>query len=178
MLAGLGGAAVASMGAWSNAPVLLSCTDISTVPVQYTITYGAAIQGVFDNFATNGGNAGCVDCHFPPSPTGNLDLTDGVSWSHLVNIPSYEDSSVLYVVPNQPEQSLLFQKVNCDMPGVGSRMPFDGYGGGLTVEQQALIYDWIAEGAPSDMTDGIFRGTFDTRGFIVDEIFGDGFELQ
>jgi hypothetical protein len=141
------------------------CTDIQDVPVTYAIEYGAAIQGLFDNF--NGMNNGCVDCHFSPdlgTPSGNLDLSAGVSWANLFNVPSAEDASLVYVVPGHPEQSLLFQKVNCDAPGVGARMPLGGYGGGLSAEQQALIYDWIAEGATVATTDTIFRGTFDIRG--------------
>ena len=147
------------------------CTSIQNVPPTYSgIGYNAAIQGLFDNFLTNGSTAGCVDCHFAMNmnPSGHLDLTAGVSWSHLVNVPSAEDASILYVVPGSPEQSLLFQKVNCTTPASGVRMPYQGYPDGsttLTVEQQAMIYDWIAEGAPVGTTDGIFRNGFDIRGF-------------
>ncbi len=148
------------------------CTSIQDVPATYSgIEFGAAIQAdVFDNFLTNGGIAGCIDCHTHPASgaSGHLDLTDGFSWSHLVNIPSYDDSSLTYVVPNHPEQSLLFQKINCDNPADGVRMPYQGYPDGATTlspEQQALIYDWIAEGAPVTTTDGIFRNSFDMRGF-------------
>ncbi|HZP66864.1 MAG TPA: hypothetical protein VFB32_11195 [Rudaea sp.] len=148
------------------------CTSIADVPPIYSgIQYGAAIQGIFDNFLSNGGMAGCVDCHTSPASgaSGHLDLTDGASWAHLVDVPSNEDSTLIYVVPGHPEQSLLFQKVNCDTPGVGVRMPYQGYPDGMTTltpDQQALIYDWIAEGAPAGTTDGIFRGTFDIRGFV------------
>ena len=40
----------------------------------------------------------------------------------------------------------------------------------------AQIWDWIAEGAPVDTTDGVFHGTFDIRGLFVDKIFANGFE--
>jgi hypothetical protein len=140
-----------------------SCTDISAVPVEYTITYGAAIQGIFTDYS--GVNAGCVDCHVNPGASGNLSLEAGISWANLVNVPSDEDFSLMYVVPNHPEQSLLFQKINCDFPSVGERMPLGGYAGGLSPEQQALIYDWIAAGAPVGTTDGIFRNAFDYRGY-------------
>jgi cytochrome c peroxidase len=140
-------------------------------PIYSGIEYGAAIQGLFDNFLSNGGSAGCADCHTSAggmTPTGNLDLDDGVSWANLFNVPSAEDASLTYVVPNHPERSLLFQKINCDTPGVGARMPYLGYPDGtttLTADQQALIYDWIAEGAPVGTTDGVFRDSFDLRGF-------------
>ena len=170
VLVAVASAAVAASVSWpANSVAPSGCTSIQDQPPIYSgIQYGAAIQGVFDNFLTNGGMAGCADCHFPPMPTGNLDLTDGVSWAHLINVPSDEDPSLTYVVPNHPERSLLFQKVNCDTPGVGVRMPYQGYPDGTTTlspDQQALIYDWIAEGAPVGTTDGIFRNGFDIRGF-------------
>jgi hypothetical protein len=156
-----------------SAAVPSGCTSIENVPPVYSgIEYGAAIQGIFDNFLNNGGMAGCADCHTSNggtmTPAGHLDLDDGVSYQHLVGVPSYQDANVFYVVPNHPEQSLLFQKVNCDVPAAGVRMPYQGYPDGTTVlsaDQQALIYDWIAEGAPVGTTDGVFRDTFDRRGF-------------
>lgn len=159
------------------------CTAIDYIPVNYSIEYGAAIQAeIFYKFSPDQ-MFGCADCHTSnmgaQTPAGNLDLdpSDTSPYTNLVNIPSDEDPSLLYVVPNHPEKSLLFQKVNCDNPPTGVRMPFDGYGGGLSPEQQAAIYDWIAGGAPIDTTDGIFRGNFDIRGFVVDKIFSDGFEI-
>lgn len=143
------------------------CTSIQDIPIAYTITYGAAIQGLFDNFSNNGSTTGCVSCDKSPASgaAGHLDLTDGVSFGHLVDVPSYNDPSVMYVISNHPEQSLLFQKINCDTPATGQRMPYGYPPGTLTPEQQALIYDWIAEGAPFDTTNGIFRDGFDPRGF-------------
>lgn len=142
------------------------CTNIQNIPVSYNIGYGAAIQGIFTDFS--GMSAGCVDCHFSPDmgiPSGHLDLTPGPSWANLVNAASFDDPTQTYVIPNHPEQSLLFRKVNCDDPGEKARMPLDNYFGGLTPEQQALIYDWIAEGAPVGNTNAIFRNGFDIRGF-------------
>ncbi len=40
--------------------------------------------------------------------------------------------------------SLFFQKVNCASPDVGGRMP---PGGHVPLELQALIFDWIEQGA-------------------------------
>jgi hypothetical protein len=141
------------------------CTSIADVtPIYSGIQYGAAIQGMFDDF--NGMNVGCTMCHFtpPPTPSGNLNLDDGVSWAHLVNVPSREDSNLIYVVPGHPERSLLFAKINCDLPPVGSRMPYGFPSDTLTPQQQALIWDWIAAGAPIGPTDGVFRDGFDLRG--------------
>ena len=105
-------------------------------------------------------------------PTGALDLDPADSpspYRNLIDVQSPWYPGYVYVVPNHPEQSLLFMKVDCDDPGgnggAGARMPLDNYAGGLTVQQIALIYDWIAEGAPAGTTDGIFRNGFDVRGF-------------
>ena len=131
------------------------CTDLDSIPVEYVIDYQSAIQGIF--------NDRCVSCHSPEGgPPAGLDLTQGGSWSHIYDVPSSQDPSFIRVLPNQPYQSLLFLKVNCDTPGVGHRMPFGQEP--LSADEQALILDWIAGGAPSTETDGIFRSGFETRG--------------
>ena len=138
------------------------CTSIEDIPVTYGIEYGAAIQGIFNDF--DGMGDGCIDCHVNPMPAGGLSLEGGISWGNLIKQSSSEDASLVYVVPKSPKKSLLFQKVNCDTPDVGDRMPL-GFGT-LSPEQQALLYDWIAEGAPSGTTDDIFYNDFDGRGFV------------
>jgi hypothetical protein len=164
------------------------CTPIDYVPPTYSgIEFGAAIQqNIFVNFLSLPAAAGCADCHTTNmgsmTPTGNLDLDpadDPPPYTNLINVASYDDPSLTYVVPNHPELSLLFWKVNCADPVQGVQMPFQGYPDGmttLTAYQQALIWDWIAEGAPLNTTDGIFKGTFDIRGFVTDEIFSSGFD--
>ena len=152
------------------------CTSIQDVtPIYNGIQFGAAIEGIFTDFS--GVGQGCADCHTTnggmTAPTGDLDLDPGDTPSPYVNLLGMDGFGAqsplypgyVYVVPNHPEQSLLFMKVDCDNPGAGARMPLDGYAGGLTVQQIALIYDWIAEGAPAGNTDGIFRDGFDLRGF-------------
>ena len=161
------GALLAMAGSAAAQTVPGGCTSIAAVPPKYGgIQYGAAIQGMFDDF--NGMNVGCTMCHFtpPPTPSGHLNLDDGKSWSALVNVASWEDAALTYVVPGHPEQSLLFAKINCDTPPIGARMP-DGFPSDtLTPEQQALVWDWIAAGAPVGTTEGIFRDGFELRGFV------------
>ncbi|HEY7872170.1 MAG TPA: c-type cytochrome [Rudaea sp.] len=147
------------------------CTSIQGVaPIFGGIQFGAAIVGIFTNYSGNGD--GCADCHTTnggtTAPTGDLDLDPADSpspYRNLINVQSPWYPGYAYVVPNHPEQSLLFMKMDCDNPGAGARMPLDNYAGGLTVQQIALIYDWIAEGAPAGTTDGVFRNGFDIRGF-------------
>jgi hypothetical protein len=136
------------------------CDDLDAQPVQYTISY-SAIQTVF--------NTNCVACHAsyvdcdpangPGNPPAGLDLCPGVSWSAIVNHASSQNAAYTRVLPNQPQTSLLFHKVNCAAPDVGSRMPYGGpY---LSAYEQALLRDWIAGGAPIGTTEGIFRDSFD-----------------
>lgn len=142
-----------------------SCTSLSGAPRHDAIDYGAAIQTIFTSF--NGVN-GCSDCHTSAGgPAGGLDLDplETSPWVNIFNVPTGESTGGLnYVTPGKPEESYLFRKINCDLPGVGARMP-DGFPA-LSVDQQATIYDWIAAGAPVGTTDQIFRGTFDFRGFV------------
>jgi len=145
------------------------CTDISAVaPIYSGIQYGAAIQGLFVDF--DGMGNGCSACHTSNmgtnTPAGNLNLdpSETSPYANLVNIPSDEDPALVYVVPNHPEQSLLFEKINCDTPAVGARMPYGFPSDTLTPEQIALVWDWIAAGAPVGVTDGVFRDGFDWRG--------------
>ena len=145
-----------------------SCSSLAAVPVHTAIDYGAAIQGIFVNF---NGTVGCADCHTSNggagTPAGFLDLDplETSPWFNIVNVATNENTGGLdYVTPGRPQDSFLFRKINCDIPGYGGRMP-SGMPA-LTLDQQATIYDWIAAGAPVGTTDQIFRGTFDLRGFV------------
>jgi len=164
------------------------CIDITDQPPSYNgIQFAAAVQSnIFTNFESFPNTAGCADCHTTnmgtQTPSGNLDLDaldDPPPYTNIVNIPSYDEPDVIYVVPKHPERSLLFWKVNCADPVIGVQMPFQGYPNGMTTlstYQMAQIWDWIAEGAPVDTTDGVFQGTFDIRGLFIDKIFASGFE--
>jgi hypothetical protein len=145
------------------------CTSLQNVPVTTALNYGAAIQsGIFHNFTGDG--TGCDACHTAsggPVIPGDLDLdaVDSPSpYANLVGKDSGEVPGMKYVEPNYPERSFLFIKLNCTDPGAFGPMP-KGYPQ-LTPDQQALVYDWIAAGAPAGTTDAIFRGTFDWRGLV------------
>jgi hypothetical protein len=179
-------AVVASAAVAAQTPS--GCTDISDQPPSYNgIQFSAAIQyNIFVNFLGTPSPIGCADCHTTAMgsqfPSGNLDLDpqdDPPPYTNIVNVPADADPSLTYVVPKHPERSLLFWKVNCSNPVSGVQMPYLGYPDGmttLTTYQMAQIWDWIAEGAPVQTTDGIFLGTFDIRGLFVDKIFASGFE--
>ncbi len=143
--------------AWPSAPDAVAaagCTNLDAILPLFTLDYQAAIQGVFDAY--------CTGCHEGDAPPAGLDLSPGVSWSQLVGRPSTGNPDLMRVVPDHPEASLLFEKVNCDLPAFGARMPFGAPA--LPDDLQALIADWIAAGAPPGATDTLFRGGFEPRG--------------
>ncbi len=110
------------------------CTDLSGIPETPGVDFTSQIQPIF-------ANNGCEGCH---GGNGNLYLTPGQSYSNLVGVPANAPVAVNRVQARDASQSFLFWKVNCDDPVSGSRMPI---GGTLSPADQALIRDWINQGA-------------------------------
>jgi hypothetical protein len=120
------------------------CDDLRGLPINFQVDWQADIKPIFNELL--GGR--CTSCHNDGSPQGGLNLTD-VPVDAIYNIvPGIAR-------PGDVASSFLFEKVNCDMPTVGLRMPRGG--APLSFEEQALIYDWIAQGAPGEPKDPIFR---------------------
>jgi hypothetical protein len=97
----------------------------------------------------------CASCHIGGGQSGGLNLDFLNIMSQLLNVPSPQNSAFRRVVPGDVNASLLFQKVNCEQPEVGSQMPLGR--DPLSVAQQRIIRDWIALGAP------LMRGGFEDR---------------
>lgn len=133
------------------------CQDLSLVPMDFSVDYETEVQPIF--------TGSCANCHVSsPFPDAGLRLDPGKSYNDLVNVPSVQDGTLLRVKPFDASQSVLFSKVNCDGPLVGLRMPLDR--SPLTPEAQALIMDWINQGAlpvPA-VPDLLTRADFETRG--------------
>ena len=122
------------------------CSDISAI-APFTQFRFDQFQSIFDTLTNpkDPDSQLCSSCHPADLGAGGLGLGAGFSYDNLVGVPSDQDNSILRVSPGNPLSSLLFQKVNCDQPQVGFRMP---PGGSLSLTQQALIFDWIRWGAP------------------------------
>lgn len=123
------------------------CDDISAIAPVAGVDFETDIQPIF--------NSRCVTCHFPGGAAQaggtDLDLREGQSYDQLVGVPSDQDGSWTRVQPSSFNSSLLFQKINCFDPPVGERMPQGGpY---LFNQQQALIRDWINQGALPEPAD-------------------------
>ena len=117
------------------------CTDLRGLPITFDVQWQAQIKPIISEEFETGR---CTSCHNPGQFDGDLDLTDiGIDAIYKLIPPGY-------VEPGRPLDSPLFDKINCALPGFGgSRMPF--FQNPLTLEQQALIYDWIEQGAPGDV---------------------------
>lgn len=149
-------AAIFLAGTASPAFAASGCDSIAGVPIRWNINYENDIQALF--------NARCSNCHVKSggSPEAGLNLDPGASWDSLVNAPSHEQLGRILVVPGQPSNSVMFEKINCATPNAGGRMPHEPRTP-LPLTEQALIFDWITLGAPLGQTDFIFLSGFEAR---------------
>jgi hypothetical protein len=133
----------------------IGCDSIAAVPIIWNIDYEKDIQSIF--------NQRCANCHVDHAGLylGDLDLDPEVSWDNLVDWPAFGDPELLRVEPGNPLASALFRKLNCAKPGFGQRMPLERPP--IPLAEQALIFDWIAAGAPSGSTEVIFFNGFEPR---------------
>lgn len=92
---------------------------------------------------------GCLQCHAPDAPTplgfevSGLDLS---SYASAARGGANSDGTA--IIPGQPCQSIMYQKVS-PAPPFGGRMPLNGppY---LSEQQLQLVHDWISEGAKNN----------------------------
>lgn len=129
------------------------CDDLAAIPVTPRVDYHTQVQELW--FIR------CSNCHanFGGSPAAGLSLNPEDSWLELVDIPSPQVPDRLRVQPGRADASYLFEKINCDLPEVGDRMPRGRLP--MPLDEQALIRDWINQGAHE---------------FVVPVLFEDGFE--
>lgn len=131
-----------------------TCFNLSSVPLNTNLDFDTEVQPVFDNW--------CVGCHNNGDMSGDLSLEAGASLELLVEVSaSGAGGQYTRVIPGDPRGSALFNKVNCDPPFFANPMPL---GGTLPLIEQAILYDWIYEGAkPSELSDWLFRNSFDSE---------------
>jgi hypothetical protein len=147
--------ALASVAGVRAAEEPSECDSIDAVPMRFDIDYQTDVQAIFTQH--------CANCHVDSggAPLAGLELDNGVSWFQLVGVPSSQDPGFERVIPGDAAKSLLFQKVNCYFPAIGSRMPFERPE--LSVEEQATIHDWIVLGASDTTSEVIFLSGFEVR---------------
>ncbi|HEY5961755.1 MAG TPA: c-type cytochrome domain-containing protein [Polyangiaceae bacterium] len=86
-------------------------------------------------------------CHGSDSPKEGLNLASG-TYAALVGQPSTEITSRILVVPGDPAQSYLLEKLTSDAPSSGSRMPYTA--SPLSADKITAIRSWIEQGANND----------------------------
>jgi hypothetical protein len=112
----------------------------------------SSIQREIFNTTDSSGRQACINCHrasVPAADGGFMPLTDGVSYANLVGRASPNKPGAIRVIPGDPDNSYLVQKL-LGSPGiVGERMPRTA-GPFLTQGQIDIIRRWIAEGAQNN----------------------------
>jgi len=113
-------------------------------PTTPSVTFSTQIQAQILNPA-------CTACHTDDgrTPAAGLNLKSGVAISSMVGVSSTGKPGAIRVIAGNPSGSYLVQKLEGAADIVGLRMPRNGppY---LTVEQVALIRQWIQNGAPNN----------------------------
>ena len=99
-------------------------------------TYDSEIQPIWD--------ANCTRCH---GSSGDLDLTQGVSYSNIVNVASKGYSGFMLVKPGDHMNSVMHQKI-VGNAAFGDRMPKNSTA--LSNSDENKIKKWIEEGALID----------------------------
>ncbi len=89
--------------------------------------------------------AGCLTsaCHGGEFPSSSYDLRTYESW--FVSGADARRIGACEIVPGDPENSFLLEKLRSDNPRVGLQMPLER--DPLTEEEIALVETWIREGA-------------------------------
>ncbi len=127
-----------------------SLSDLTgpTPNLQPTLT---SIQQEVFSTTDAAGRQSCVSCHTSQGrqPAGGLNLLEGQSFQQLVNRVSAQKPGAVLVIPGDPENSYLVQKVEGRPDIVGQRMPRTG-GPFLTAGQLLVLRRWIEIGARND----------------------------
>lgn len=99
----------------------------------------ASVQAIF--------TGRCIVCHSGAGAAQGLVLSEGLSYSAIVGVPSTQQPELSIIAPNDPEASYLVRKIRGDSSISGSRMPLNGppY---LSEADQNTIISWVSAGAP------------------------------
>jgi hypothetical protein len=125
-------------------------SDVTGPTPNLAVTFSSIQQEIF-NSTDSAGRSMCIACHtnVGRTPASNLNLTSGNAHAQIVNRASTGKPGAILVIPGDPDNSYLVQKIE-GAPGiVGQRMPRTG-GPYLTPGQIMVIRRWIQEGAQNN----------------------------
>jgi hypothetical protein len=147
-----------SLAGHASAITPSGCEDIGAQPVRF----GVGFDEIYNNIIA----VRCANCHTNGGSSGGMALPDAnLAFTRLINVLPVNAAAqdVVRVKPNDTSNSFVYLKVNCATPGAGSRMPRNGPPF-LTLADQALIYDWIDQGANRNADpDVVFQAKFEVR---------------
>jgi hypothetical protein len=111
----------------------------------------SSIQAEIFEKTDGAGRTACTTCHTSTlrNPSGGMNLNHDVAYAQIVNAPTRSPVGKTRVIPGDPDNSYLIQKLECCAVINGKRMPNNGppY---LTDGQILVIRRWIAIGAPNN----------------------------
>ena len=109
----------------------------------------ASIQREIFESTDSAGRSACTSCHSNTgrAPSGGLNLNHDVAYEQLVGATSRAKPGAVRIIPGDPDNSYLIQKLEGAAGIVGRRMPQNGppY---LTDGQILIVRRWITIGAP------------------------------
>jgi hypothetical protein len=114
----------------------------STTQQTDTLSFSGRVQPIFS------ANCALAGCHAGTSPAQGMNLSAGLAYDNIVNVPANERPGMMRVRPLQPDSSYLVHKIQgtqASVGGSGGRMPLGG--APLSDQQISLIRAWIAAGA-------------------------------
>jgi CHRD domain/Bacterial Ig domain len=143
-------ASVANGTATIDAQGLDAAGNIGTSALRTTTVTnaGGVAAFTFTEIQTQILNVSCASagCHSGATPPAGLDLTAS-AFARLVNVASVEVPSLRRIVPGDPGNSYLIQKIE-GTAAVGARMPFGGPF--LDATTISRIRAWVSAGAPNN----------------------------
>lgn len=110
-----------------------------TVEIPLSASFAAIQANIFTPSCAISG------CHTGPAPKEDLRLDKDFSYAEIVYQPSNKKADAFLIIPNDPDNSYLIQKLEGTIGILGKRMPLNRTP--LPVEEIQVIRDWIIEGA-------------------------------
>ncbi|MBR57504.1 MAG: hypothetical protein CMH54_05520 [Myxococcales bacterium] len=136
-----------SAGTDGSDPDIGSDTDLAT-PLDEGQN-NCEVEPTFTSLQTSYFKTSCAfgSCHGGDNPEAGLDLSENGSYGDLINVEAVLAPGRILVIPNDPDNSYLYEKVTANPPAVGALMPI---GTAEPVDPECrikMLRQWIEDGA-------------------------------
>jgi len=124
--------------------------DIAGPSPNLSPNFSSVQREIFES-TDSSGRLACTQCHTSVGrvPPAGLDLSHDAAYANLVGVASTAKAGAVRVVPGDPANSYLVDKLDGSPGIVGQRMPRNS-GPFLTEGQMTILKRWIADGAAND----------------------------